>query len=76
MPFSIFVGQDLDFEEDMIHTFTKDRTKGAKVKACTQESASWHASNIILKYALSLQGPLTDAMSANHADPSQVEAVL
>lgn len=76
MPFSIFIGEDLNFEEDMIHTFTKDRTKGAKVKARTQESASWHGSDIILKDALSFQGPLTDAMSANHADPSQVEAVL
>lgn len=76
MPFSIFVGQDLDFEEDMIHTFTKDSTEGAKVRAHTQESAGWHGSDITLKYALSFQGPLTDAMPANHTDPSQVEAVL
>lgn len=76
MPFSIFIGQDLDFEEDMIHTFTKDSTKGAKVRADTQGSTGWHGSDITLKYALSFQGLCTDAMSANHADPSQAEAVL
>lgn len=27
MPFPIFIGQDLDFEKDMIHTFAKDRKK-------------------------------------------------
>lgn len=31
MPLPVFVGQDLDFKEDVIHTFAKDRTEKAKV---------------------------------------------
>ena len=31
MPLPVFIGQDLDFKEDVIHTFAKDRTKRAKV---------------------------------------------
>ena len=31
MPLPVFVGQDLNFKEDVIHTFAKDRTERAKV---------------------------------------------
>lgn len=31
MPLPVFIGQDLNFKEDMIHTFAKDRTKRAEV---------------------------------------------
>lgn len=31
MPLPVLIGQDLDFKEDVIHTFATDRTKGAKV---------------------------------------------
>lgn len=30
MPFPVFIGQDLDFEEDMIHTLAKDGAKRGK----------------------------------------------
>jgi hypothetical protein len=33
MPFSVLIGQDLDFEEDMINAFSKDRTRRANASS-------------------------------------------